>query len=239
MATAWYIVFMLIFIFALFIIPYTIFFYEEDDSLALTGRNDCKKALCAATKYMVGVVVIVALVAGILFALLGQSDVPVRDFEFDMPVLLSTGDLGNRIDILQGNGVTEDLTVDRSVVSTGIIDSEDSVVLQLSFPVFVMALMSFVGWILFVFFGGLGLVGIPIDSIRSFTTRPQRLDRGQVAVLEGGIKRRCDDLVSVGEQLKGVRQDTREAIEGGELRFFERRRRNNNEAKEFNQFKQA
>lgn len=58
-------------------------------------------------------------------------------------------------------------------------------------------------------------------------------------MLEGGIKRRCDDLVSVGEQLKGVRQDTREAIEGGQLRFFERRRRNNNEAKEFNQFKQA
>ncbi|CBJ30937.1 conserved unknown protein [Ectocarpus siliculosus] len=239
MAPAWYIVFMLIFIFALFIIPYTIFFYEEDDSLALTGRNDCKKALCSATKYMVGVVVIVALVSGILFVVLGQSDVPVRDFEFDMPVLLSTGDLGNRIDILQGNGVTEDLTVDRSVVSEAIIDSEDSVVLQLSFPVFVMALMSFVGWILFVFFGGLGLVGIPIDSIRSFTTRPQRLDRGQVAVLEGGIKRRCDDLVSVGEQLKGVRQDTREAIEGGQLRFLERRRRNNNEAKEFNQFKQA
>lgn len=45
------------------------------------GRNDCKKALCAATKYMIGVVVIVALIAGILFTLLGQSDVPVKDFE--------------------------------------------------------------------------------------------------------------------------------------------------------------
>lgn len=38
--------------------------------------------------------------------------------------------------------------------------------MQLSFPVFVMALMSFVGWILFVFFGGLGVVGIPIDNFR-------------------------------------------------------------------------
>ena len=36
MAGAWYTVFMLIFIFALFIVPFTIFFYEEDDSLALT-----------------------------------------------------------------------------------------------------------------------------------------------------------------------------------------------------------
>ena len=30
---------------------------------------------------MIGVVVIVALIAGILFAVLGQSDVPVKDFE--------------------------------------------------------------------------------------------------------------------------------------------------------------
>ena len=36
MAAAWHTVFLLIFIFALFIVPYTIFFYEEDDSLALT-----------------------------------------------------------------------------------------------------------------------------------------------------------------------------------------------------------
>lgn len=46
-----------------------------------SGRNDCKKALCAATKYMVAVVAIVALVTGILFAVLGKSDVPVKDHE--------------------------------------------------------------------------------------------------------------------------------------------------------------
>lgn len=44
--------------------------------------------------------------------------------------------------------------------------SHDGVIVQLTFPVFVMALMSFLGWILFVFFGGLGLVGIPVDSVR-------------------------------------------------------------------------
>lgn len=36
MGAAWYTIFLLIFLFALFIVPYTIFFYEEDDSLALT-----------------------------------------------------------------------------------------------------------------------------------------------------------------------------------------------------------
>eukprot|EP00904_Undaria_pinnatifida_P004534 jgi/Undpi1/14081/HiC_scaffold_9.g03732.m1 len=239
MAGAWYTVFMLIFIFALFIVPFTIFFYEEDDSLALTGRNDCKKALCAASKYMIVVTIVVALVAGILYLILGQSDIPVKDFEFNMQVLLSTGETANRNEITLENGVTEDLTSGRSEMSQFIIVTDDSVQLQLSFPVFVMALMSFMGWILFVFFGGLGIVGIPIDGIRAFINRPQRLDRGQIAVLENGIKRRSDDLVSVGEQIKGARQDTRDAISGGELRFMERRRRNNREATEFNQFKQA
>lgn len=36
MAAAWHTVFLLVFILALFVVPYTIFFYEEDDSLALT-----------------------------------------------------------------------------------------------------------------------------------------------------------------------------------------------------------
>lgn len=36
MSAAWYTIFLLVFVFALFIVPYTIFFYEEDDSLALT-----------------------------------------------------------------------------------------------------------------------------------------------------------------------------------------------------------
>lgn len=84
-----------------------------------------------------------------------------------MQVLLSCcGDPTNRYVISLPNGETEDLSSDRSVMSDSIIVTEDNVQLQLSFPVFVMALMSFVGWFLFVIFGGLGIAGIPIDCIR-------------------------------------------------------------------------
>lgn len=47
-----------------------------------------------------------------------------------MPVLLSTGETGNRIDILQPNGVTEDLTPARSELHVGLIVSDDTVNLQ-------------------------------------------------------------------------------------------------------------
>lgn len=36
MSAAWYTIFLLMFILALVVVPYTIFFYEEDDSFALT-----------------------------------------------------------------------------------------------------------------------------------------------------------------------------------------------------------
>lgn len=74
---------------------------------------------------------------------------------------------------------------------------------------------------------------------QGFVNRPQKLDRGQLAALELGIQRRCDDLISVGEDLKGIRAGTREAIQAGRLKLRERWRRNTREASEFNQFKQV
>lgn len=49
-----------------------------------------------------------------------------------MPVLLSTGDTGNRIDILQRNGVTEDLSPVRSELPNGLVVNDDTVQLQVS-----------------------------------------------------------------------------------------------------------
>lgn len=74
---------------------------------------------------------------------------------------------------------------------------------------------------------------------QSVIYRPRKLDRGQVAALQMGIQRRCNDLLSVADQMKGVRADTRHALEGGNLKFFEKRRRIQQEASEFNQLKQA
>lgn len=49
-----------------------------------------------------------------------------------MPVLLSTGDFGNRIDIVSENGETVDLTNGRSATSVFIEISDDTVQLQAS-----------------------------------------------------------------------------------------------------------
>lgn len=83
------------------------------------------------------------------------------------------------------------------------------------------------------------LLCLEISWLQNFFYRPKKLDRGKVAALEMGIQRRCNDLLAVGDQLKGVREATRHAIDEGELKFLEKRRRVAQESSEFNQFKQV
>ena len=42
--------------------------------------------------------------------------------------------------------------------------------------VYLMAMISFVGWFFFVLFGGIGLAAMPMDLLVGFTKRPQPID---------------------------------------------------------------
>ena len=44
--------------------------------------------------------------------------------------------------------------------------------LTVSFPIYLLALMSFIGWFLFVLFAGVGLSALPIDLILEWKNRP-------------------------------------------------------------------
>jgi hypothetical protein len=72
--------------------------------------------------------------------------------------------------------------------SRDIVRTVQAVRLNITFGLYLMAIMSFVGWFLFAVFAGLGIPGIPIDMVRGFANRPQRLDRGQIAALELSIQ---------------------------------------------------
>ena len=45
--------------------------------------------------------------------------------------------------------------------------------LEASFAVYVVAIMSFFGWIFVVLFGGVGIFALPIDMINQFRHRPK------------------------------------------------------------------
>ena len=46
---------------------------------------------------------------------------------------------------------------------------------RVSFPVYVIALSSVVGWVLFMVFAGVGVIALPVDYIRGFFGRPRAI----------------------------------------------------------------
>lgn len=66
------------------------------------------------------------------------------------------------------------LAVNRS--TDGSVDrSEAFLEIEVSFPVYVLALLSFMGWFCFVIFGGCGMIALPIDLILGYMHRPKEV----------------------------------------------------------------
>lgn len=57
-----------------------------------------------------------------------------------------------------------------------------------SFPVFCMGFMAFIGWFLFVLFGGVGLSALPMDLINEFINRPKLIKSTDAATKKVVLK---------------------------------------------------
>ena len=48
-----------------------------------------------------------------------------------------------------------------------------TITMNVSFAVYLVCLIAFVGWVLFIVFAGVGLLAIPLDLIFEFKNRPR------------------------------------------------------------------
>ena len=52
-------------------------------------------------------------------------------------------------------------------------DGSETISVRPTFPVYVIAVFTLVGWVLFFLFAGVGIVSLPIDAIFAFIYRPR------------------------------------------------------------------
>ncbi len=74
--------------------------------------------------------------------------------------------------------------------------------IQTSLVIYILALLSFIGWILMSVFAGIGLITVPADLIAAFVNRPVPIDLKKFAEKKLELKKRCDELVSLGKEQK-------------------------------------
>jgi LMBR1 domain-containing protein 1 len=73
--------------------------------------------------------------------------------------------------------------------------------MKLRLDVYLIAVTSFVGWFLFIFFGGVGLSALPIDLIVAFADRPKKTDLATYTKKKQEIGEQARSLSVLGKEL--------------------------------------
>lgn len=72
--------------------------------------------------------------------------------------------------------------------------------IRTSWMVYILALLSFIGWCLMTIFAGIGMVSLPMDMISAWYNRPRPIDLKQFAEKKLQLKKRCEELIAVGKE---------------------------------------
>lgn len=80
---------------------------------------------------------------------------------------------------------------------------------RVSLIVYAMSIIATLGWLLFLLFGAIGLVALPLDWLREFVARPRStITRAQYADRARDLARRARDIRDVAEALKRQQRES-------------------------------
>lgn len=111
-----------------------------------------------------------------------------------------------------------------SLITTDCLASDSILSVDVSFPIYVIGILSFVSWFLFVLFGGIGLPALPLDFIYDFCTRPKKISKNDVDRIKVTIASDAIKMKDLGKEVKLLE-------EGGALKksFLSKEKREYNE----------
>lgn len=170
------------FIFLIVLIPITIFLYESDDEKPFFAR------LCRAICYDIFLIIIVVILTFIAWGGMKKADY---------------------VD-LYANSYTQFMTSGEDLVEA----SKQIFVLNYTFEVpaylFIIVFWIFFGWFLFVIFGGVGIIALPLDLILDYFYRPKPRSAREMAERKIMLRRRVEELMSYVEAVEMTAEDNEE-----------------------------
>jgi LMBR1 domain-containing protein 1 len=183
----WIVIYLSTAVFLVFIIPSLTYYYEADNEW--TCWQKIKYSFC----YLFVTIIITIAILIITYVLLSKAEIPITIINCS-------------IKNLQKSDLTE-------FVLTDCIRSETTMTIDVSFPIFVIGLMSFISWFLFVIFGGIGLAALPLDFFYDFFTRPKKISSSELKYLKERTARRAKEIEKVLQECKTL--ESQKVMENG------------------------
>jgi LMBR1 domain-containing protein 1 len=196
-------------------VPFCIFYYEADSEWSVFRRY------LSGFLWALGTVFVMAMLIGIPYAFAGYAEYEVQGARSGLlPVayldngqdsytncigLFAAYDQQANQPIVDGNaaGANTSLASFGYNCDTLINQIEETWKVRVSIIVYAMAVVATLGWLLFMVFGGIGLVALPIDWIRQFIRRPRAtITRSQYIDRARELARRAKDILGLADALK-------------------------------------
>ena len=181
----WFIIFIITLIYVLVIFPISSSLYETQDDWTVCEK--IKHCLCF---FLVLIIFFVGITA-VLYATIGKTSIPITKKEYeDCPIDNVIFD-SNDPDFL-------------SKLNCNLKRSEESVELNVNIIVYSMAILTFISWIVFALFGGIGLATVPLDFFVSFKSRPKILTSNDVKTRKRILYDEIVELRQLADDLKDL-----------------------------------
>ncbi len=174
----WIVIYLTTAAFIVVIIPTLSAYYEADSEW--TCWEKIKYSFC----YLFVTIIVLVAILIITYVLLSKAAIPITS---------------NNCSITNIQTSTS-----ANFLATGCIQAKTTLVIDVSFPIFVIGLMSFISWFFFVIFGGIGLAALPLDFFYDFFTRPIKISQSELKYLKETTVKRSKEIEKVLQECKAL-----------------------------------
>ena len=151
----WFIIFIITLVYILIIFPISSSLYETQEDW--TTCEKIKHSLC----FFIIMIIFFIAITGILYATIGKTSIPIKKIEYN-----ENCDFNNII-------LNSDEVISSFNIKCDIKKEDESLELNVNIIIYSMAVLTFLSWIIFALFGGIGLASVPLDFFVSFKSRPR------------------------------------------------------------------
>ena len=207
MKILWYILFISIIIYVLILFPISSSFYEADEDWTC-----CDKFWHSIGWFLVYIILFGGL-SLVLYFTIGYTDIPVQSISCNYNSFIN---ISSTIDISSLDNLGNLCNINK----------DDKIELEVSFIIYAIAILSFVSWFVFSFFGGIGLAAVPLDFFYSFFTRPKSMSGRNLKKRKKFLLTELEDLKSLGNEISDMEQRgaNRRCFLSGEKRRYENKK---------------
>ena len=180
MRVFWLIIFVITLIYILVIFPISSSLYDTQEDWTIWQK--IKHCLCF---FLVTIIFFIAITA-LLYSTIGKTDIPIKAIKCE---------IGISNTLIDSNVPIKEFDLCKTH------QKDSNIELKVNIIIYSIAVLTFISWIVFALFGGIGLASIPIDFFISFVNRPTNLDNEEAKERKLNLYEEIEELQKLGDEI--------------------------------------